>query len=152
VIDRPRAISLSRPWSELVVAGIKPVENRTWRAGHRGLLVIHAAQSFDPEALMLAADLEPAGEQRLAQVLRRDLPPPTGYVGVVDLIDVCSAARWADEVRCACGPWAQPRQHHWQLARARRFAAPIAGRGLPGIWRVVNPVVDAAIASSTRIL
>lgn len=154
MIDRPRAVSLSRPWSELVIAGVKPIENRTWRTNHRGLLVIHAARSLD-----LAGALDTAitvGDRAALELLALDqayagAAAPTGYIGVVDLIDVCSASRFADTLACDCGPWAFPRSHHWRLARARRFTEPIAGRGMPGIWRVINPYVDAAIALSTPL-
>lgn len=148
MIDRPRAISLSRPWTELVVAGIKPVENRSWRTPHRGLLVIHAAQSLDDTAIAVALD---AGDPTAVDLLDRNPTPPTGYIGVVDLIDVCSASRHTATVSCDCGPWAFAGSHHWRLTQARRFTDPIPARGMPGIWRVINPLVDAAIALSTPL-
>src|SRR5687767_9624159 len=43
--DVPRLMCLSvrQPWAELIVAGRKRVENRTWKTNHRGLLGIHAS-------------------------------------------------------------------------------------------------------------
>jgi hypothetical protein len=42
-------LSVFQPWAELLVAGIKPVENRTKRSNHRGPLLIHASKKFDAE-------------------------------------------------------------------------------------------------------
>ncbi len=40
-------LSCFQPWAELLVAGIKPVENRTKRSNYRGPLLIHASKKFD---------------------------------------------------------------------------------------------------------
>ena len=44
-----KALSVSRPWASMFALG-KDVENRSWGTAHRGLLVIHAAKSFDVAA------------------------------------------------------------------------------------------------------
>lgn len=46
-----KAISIRQPWASLIVSGVKPVENRTWKSNFRGRLLIHAAQKFDREGL-----------------------------------------------------------------------------------------------------
>lgn len=40
-------ISVWQPWAELIIAGIKPVENRTWFTNYKGPLLIHAALRWD---------------------------------------------------------------------------------------------------------
>jgi len=42
---RVRALSLTRPWSELVVSGLKTIENRSWQTPWRGWMLVHAAKS-----------------------------------------------------------------------------------------------------------
>ncbi len=42
-----RALSIMQPWAELIVAGIKDVENRTWPTGFRGPIIIHTGQRPD---------------------------------------------------------------------------------------------------------
>ena len=42
-----KAISLKQPWADLIVNGIKDIENRTWKTSYRGKLFIHASKSFD---------------------------------------------------------------------------------------------------------
>lgn len=44
--DAPIALSIRQPWSELVVLGIKDIENRSWSTPYRGKLLIHAPQTF----------------------------------------------------------------------------------------------------------
>lgn len=57
-----KAISLHQPWAQLVVAGRKRIETRSWKTSHRGPLLIHAARTrigeefcriyrIDPESL-----------------------------------------------------------------------------------------------------
>lgn len=40
-------ISVRQPWSELIVAGIKNVENRSRISHYRGLLLIHSSKKID---------------------------------------------------------------------------------------------------------
>jgi hypothetical protein len=44
-----KVLTVKQPWAFLIVMGIKPVENRDWQTTHRGLLLIHAGQSYDPQ-------------------------------------------------------------------------------------------------------
>jgi hypothetical protein len=37
-----KALCVRQPWADLIVAGVKDVENRTWSTRHRGPLVIVA--------------------------------------------------------------------------------------------------------------
>jgi hypothetical protein len=42
-----KALSIRQPWAELIMRGIKDVENRSWCTEHRDTLAIHAARTFD---------------------------------------------------------------------------------------------------------
>ncbi len=44
-----KAISIKQPWAWLILEGIKPVENRSWKFVHRGPLLIHASKTIDYE-------------------------------------------------------------------------------------------------------
>lgn len=46
-----RVLSVQQPWAWLICYGPKPVENRTWSTIYRGLLLIHASQTIDLEAV-----------------------------------------------------------------------------------------------------
>jgi hypothetical protein len=77
-----KALSVRQPFAELLVTGLKPVENRTWDTDHRGPLAIHAAQTFTAEEARQAAMLADSG-----------VPLPTEFptaciLGIVRLVDV----------------------------------------------------------------
>ena len=54
-----KALSLKQPWATLIVAGIKPIENRTWSCPYRGPLLIHASQNWDKEGARWIVDQFP---------------------------------------------------------------------------------------------
>lgn len=40
-----KALTICQPYAELIVRGLKPIENRTWPTSYRGPLLIHAGKS-----------------------------------------------------------------------------------------------------------
>lgn len=81
-----KALSIRQPYAWLIVAGHKPVENRTWTTNYRGPLLIHAG-------------LRPHDHTN-DEIKRRfgfSIPhfdlPRGGIVGRVDLIDVVTSHR-----------------------------------------------------------
>jgi len=44
-----KALSLKQPWADLVVSGVKSIENRRWRSFYHGFLLIHASKTWDKE-------------------------------------------------------------------------------------------------------
>lgn len=49
-------LSVRQPWAWLIIAGLKPIENRTWATNYRGELYIHAGKSFDWDAMFWFAE------------------------------------------------------------------------------------------------
>ena len=39
-----KAITIKQPWASLIAAGLKDIENRTWKTNFRGRVLIHAAK------------------------------------------------------------------------------------------------------------
>ncbi len=83
------ALSIQQPWAALIIAGIKPVENRTWSTRHRGALLIHAGRASDPAAMdRMARGQHPVTRQPWAVP---DLAMQFGgIIGMVDLVDCVS--------------------------------------------------------------
>lgn len=83
-----KTLSIRQPWASLIIAGIKPVENRTWKSNYRGPLLIHASKKFDHEGLKWVAgkyeyDLfHPDYQIALASQEERG-----GIIGSVNMID-----------------------------------------------------------------
>ena len=53
-----KAITIKQPWASLIVAGIKDIENRTWKTSFRGRVLIHAAKTPVKEGLMALNNLQ----------------------------------------------------------------------------------------------
>lgn len=125
--DQLRALSIRRPWANLIIEGYKTVENRTWEppAGTMGTeIVVHAGRTWEPAGAELAADLGLTGFSDPHQC-------PGGYLGMVRL----SGVHLVDD---CCAPWGQrdPGTFHWVLAEHRPFPAPVPARGRLGLFWV----------------
>lgn len=118
-----RAISVRRPWANLIAAGHKTIENRTWSTGYRGDLLIHAGKSWEHDGPITALAL---GITEFASPGRC----PTGYLAVARLQDVHPAAG-------CCVPWGQqgPGVYHWVLTGVVPLSTPVAGPGQLGLYR-----------------
>jgi ASCH domain len=106
-------LTVRQPWAELIVSGIKDVENRSWSTSYRGRLWIHASVS--------RVDREP----EYVRVIER--APRGAIVGHVDLVDV---------VTDAPSKWAAPGKCHWLLANPLRLEEPVSAVGRLGLWSV----------------
>lgn len=136
-----KALSITRPWTTLILHHGKTIENRTWSTGYRGLLILHAAKSWDPAALAWA--------ERIGVVDAVSWYPrehPTGIIGVAHLVDICSTSH-TGPVACNCGPWAMPGQYHWQLRTPVALGEPIPARGKLGPW-TPSPELAAQVAAA----
>ena len=108
-----KVLTVRQPWASLIVAGIKDVENRSWRTNYRGRLGIHAAQGFDQELIDVYGHL-----------LDEDLPLGA-LIGSVKLVDCVtnSRSKWADR-----GAW------HWILTEPKTLVRPRPMKGRLGLW------------------
>jgi hypothetical protein len=128
-----KALSIQQPWAALIVAGVKPVENRSWRTAHRGPLLIHAGREFDNAAMV-------AIEKGRHPVTLRPWRPPVlamqfgGIVGVAEVVDCVES----HESEWFSGPFA------FVLAGAR--ALPFrAWRGQLGLFDVPDEIAPAPV-------
>ena len=46
-----KILTVRQPWASPIVAGLRDVENRSWRTKYHGRLGIHAAIGFDQDAI-----------------------------------------------------------------------------------------------------
>ena len=108
-----KCLTVRQPWASLIVAGVKDVENRTWRTSYRGPLAIHGAKT--------AATLRDYGHLF-------DGEPPCGVVlGTVELVDCVqdSDSEWADH---------GPRTWNWIVRMPVAFSRPVRARGQQRLW------------------
>lgn len=149
-----KALSLTRPWPALIIHRGKRIENRSWNTRYRGLVLLHAAKSWNREAFGCAAvaELDSGRDVRDVDVWdlsRNRVDHPTGIVALAELVNVCSETvntfRQAPvgECWCGCGPWAVPGAHHWRLDSVQPLPNPVPCNGALGLW---TPPADVLAA------
>ena len=114
------ALSVRQPWADLIVWGIKDVENRSWPTPFRGRLLIHAGRRVDREAIARL-------ERRFGVVLPAGYEPRRGVLlGSVEVVDCVDAhpSRWFQ------GPWG------FLLRAPRELPRPVPCRGRLGIFHL----------------
>lgn len=103
-----KALTVRQPYAGLISAGIKDVENRSWRTHYRGRLWIHAAAKAGTRAdhekcheIMGVGDggiMDRIGVSRMSYL--------SVILGSVNLVDV---------VRDSDSPWAMEDHWHWTV-------------------------------------
>lgn len=134
-----RALSLTRPWTWLVLHGGKNIENRVWQTSYVGPVVVHGALSLDVRAVVpFVGVLTDPAAARFEDALTDGTAMSTGLLGVVDIVGCCTAEMDSPGLLgpCACGPWAMPGQCHWRLTNPRPFQNPIPAKGALGLWQL----------------
>jgi hypothetical protein len=132
---RLKCLSIQQPWCDLILAGRKRVENRSWRTAYTGLLGIHASRGLQTWNRL--------GEDRLDQLCpgwRAGERPVTGAVlGVVDLVacvryaDLPAELRGHEFAAAAADNWC------WVLANPRPLARPFPAAGNAAFFHVEVP-------------
>lgn len=117
------ALTVHQLWAGLVIAGVKPVENRVWRPAYRGDIWLHAGTGADPIAEWMYPHLVHAENTAGPQIWARG-----AVLGVVELVGAHKDAG-------CCRPWGMPGQWHWEMAVKRVLAEPVAMRGRRKLWR-----------------
>ena len=133
-----KILSVRQPWAYLIVAGYKPVENRTWNTSYRGPLLIHASLGTDPENFMPKQReyIESAGI-----VIPEDLPRGA-IVGAATLTDVWDKKKFERPgIRWFEGPYG------FKMEDAVEFAEPIPWRGQLGI-RDISDALAARVSKT----
>jgi len=121
-----KCLSVRQPWAQLIVDGHKDVENRTWRTGHRGPILIHAGLRLEKDAAEYYAE----------QARQNDVPWPEtllkgGIIGVVELVD-CVASHPSE--------WYDPDSIAWVLANASPLPF-LPWKGRLGLFDVPDEVL-----------
>ena len=132
-----KALSIQQPWAQLIVAGIKPIENRDWPTKFRGPFLIHAGKREDTEGLMWLANKWLTLMSResdaviFADVIGRAMNkrlPKGGIIGTAEITDCVTA----HPSPFFFGP------HGFVIANAREIT-PVPSRGMLGFFDVEWP-------------
>ncbi len=127
------AISVYQPWADLIVRGVKDIENRSWPTRFRGRILIHAGSN-------IKWDIVEEHRRTLGLDSVDDYEPQTmAIVGMVDIVDCVNTHR----SRFFLGPYG------FVLRNAVRFRKPIRYRGRQRIFRV--PLARLRGSSAIRV-
>ncbi len=144
-------LSIKQPWAELIVAGVKNVENRSWAPRYRGPLLIHTGQK--PSAdwhrevwSRLFVHLPRAAYEAARAHL--DPGPPLGTVtgkvlplgAIVGAVYLTGYVHWT--AMRPGGPWHETWRTAWRLERPLRFTRPVPYRGALHLFNVPGHGLD----------
>lgn len=97
-----KTLSIRQPWASLICAGIKDVENRTWKTNYRGKLLIHSSSYKCPKGVANMLPLEMGNilinEDLYGNIDLENFPSGAivGYVDLTDCIEGDYDSIWAD--------------------------------------------------------
>ena len=128
-----RVLSIRQPWASLILAGIKPVEVRSWDTPFKGRFWVHASHGLDArdwsEFISFPARLFSGLPQP------RDLPRGAvlGSVELVDCLDCHDAELRRLLGETAWDRWARD-GYNWLLRDPQVLAEPIPCGGRLNLW------------------
>lgn len=97
-----KTLSIRQPWASLICAGIKDVENRTWKTNYRGKLLIHSSSYKCPKGVANMLPLEMGNtlinEDVYGNIDLENLPSSViiGYVDLTDCVEGDYDSIWAE--------------------------------------------------------
>lgn len=156
-----RALSIRQPWADLILAGVKDVENRTWAIPSTVELPlrigVHASQNYDnhsdPQAwhaLGAAWSRGPTGvRHRIASEGRTGAL--LGYVNVIGCHrhGSCDLYAVTPIERSTCSRWAEPGDvWHWTLTDPEPLPEPIPLNGSLGLWKMPTSAIEQPLDPS----
>ena len=137
-----RAITVCQPYAELILRGVKRVENRTWPLDYRGAILIHAGKSqkfFTPDNYGILFDEMAFG----------------AVVGVAQLRGCIRyrPLRKLDPAVLEAWPWLENHEHCegpycWILEDVFRFPTIVPHRGMPGVFDVSAGLVATGLSQA----
>ena len=82
-----KALTIKQPWADLIIAGVKDIENRTWKTSYRGRVLIHTSKSPCSRG-----DLDAYPLSALSENINLDKYAPGRFtngaiIGSVDIVD-----------------------------------------------------------------
>ncbi|MCG2812996.1 MAG: ASCH domain-containing protein [Candidatus Aminicenantes bacterium] len=116
-----KALSIKQPWANMIAAGEKTIETRTWCTDYRGLLLIVSSK---------APRIEPAGYA----------------LAIGKLID-CRPMTKDDEEEACCVVY--PNAYAWVLTNIKRIE-PFPVKGKLGLYNVDFLIVDSPLLIDSR--
>jgi hypothetical protein len=130
-----KTLSIRHPWIDLILAGLKTIEVRSWATGHRGYILLHAGATL--------GRLERAAYEWLRRDHDIGLEPPatprSGIVGAAEVVEVRRLGR--DDLRAPFVSAESIGEFAWVLRDVR----PINLVPCPGRLGLFRPPADVEL-------
>lgn len=140
-----RCISIWSPWANLVIAGHKSIETRSWAAPKN---LIGQTIGIASTKIITPGQRSAMSEPRFVKHYEKTgMPPieelPLGFLIGTAFLHSCDFMTEDDieditDEELAFG-WYEPGRYAWRFRYPRAFARPIAIRGAQGIWSYDGP-------------
>lgn len=129
-----KTITVKQPWASLIVAGIKDIENRTWKTNFRGRVLIHAGVTIDNNAVNKIEFFNGKFAHLLQIGIDKNEFPLGAIIGSVEIVDCVQndPSVWAEE-----GVW------HWKLKNPIKFDNLIPCKGKLSFWDFPDFLLNA---------
>jgi len=125
-----KTLSVKNPWGDLLVRGIKDVENRTWKTSYRGRLLIHAPQAIDQNYRNMSLLFTPEQWDSLSVKDQRLM-----FTGIFTCSAIIGEVELVDCVKDSKSVWASPDSYHWIVKNAVMYKEPILNvKGKLSLW------------------
>lgn len=127
-----KALSIKQPWSGLIAAGLKDIENRSWKINFRGRVLIHASASLAHKniQMLLTRDQSEALHEFRLDAKHLISSETSAIIGEVDIVDCVMNHK---------SIWAEQSGYHWVLANPVQYEQPILQvNGSLSLWEY-NP-------------
>lgn len=123
-----KCISVKAPWAWAIAAGVKDVENRSWRTHYRGELGIHAGKTFTKyEHKEISTYCENNGL----------IIPDYNTLQSTFAGKVIAIVKVVDCIQNSRSMWAVPNCHHWVLEHLTPVGfVPLPAIGKQGFFRI----------------
>ena len=133
------AFSSRQPWVDLILMGIKDVENKSSRTHFRGTILIHASATIATREIV-DKFVDQARKLKILGKKEQYNPDVGAILGMVDVVDCVETS----ESPFFEGPYG------WVLANPRRFKKPIPYKGAVGIFYVNLDLLAGTPAARAR--
>lgn len=126
-IESLPCLSVRQPWTDLIIHGHKPVENRTWQTNVRGPVLLHAGKNYDVRAYdYLSSDASGWSLARLdaANIQSKRAMQNSGRLGAIVgacVIDTCTRVRTSD--------WHYDGHYGFYISYPMAFRKPVPHKG-----------------------
>jgi hypothetical protein len=132
-----KALTVKQPWAQLICAGIKTVENRTWKTNFRGRVLIHASISKKENWYSLSVPQLKSLKNTRVEDFKVSEFPHGAIIGSVEIVDcdINHPSIWAKKSTIAYSFENIPPIYNWILANPVLFDKPIENvKGKLSFW------------------